>query len=108
MRNGVQHSICFIRKLWPQGSSLAYIDTSYSTVDIYKSNLLFLTENEIDGEAFFLMTEEDIKDLIKTVASRVKLLKKRSQLMEMVASDTEQLANISNPVSQVHFSAQTR
>ena len=44
--------------------------------------LLLLTENEIDGEAFLLLSNKDMKDLEKAVGPCAKLLKKRCQLME--------------------------
>lgn len=39
-------------------------------------------ENEIDGEAFLLLSNEDVKDLVKLVGPRTKLLKKRCQLLK--------------------------
>ena len=63
--------------------------------------LLLLTENEIDGEALLVLSNEDIKDLVKSVGPRVKLLKKRCQLMEQIASETGQPAKTSTPTSQV-------
>ena len=42
-------------------------------------NQLFqlLAENEIDGEAFLLLSHEDVKDLVKVVGPRTKLMKKK-------------------------------
>ena len=60
-----------------------------------------MAENEIDGEALLLLSNEDIKDLLKTAGPRVKLIKKRSQLMEQIASETGQLGKTSTPTSQV-------
>ena len=47
-----------------------------------------LTENEIDGEAFLLLTKEDVKDLVKAVGPRTKLLLKRSNLLRLKTSST--------------------
>lgn len=44
-----------------------------------------LTENEIDGEAFLLLSNEDVKDLVKAVGPHAKLMKKRSQLMKQTS-----------------------
>jgi hypothetical protein len=42
----------------------------------------------MDGEAFLLLSKEDVKDLVKAVGPRTKLLLKRSNLLRMKASST--------------------
>lgn len=51
--------------------------------------LKLLAENEIDGEAFLLLSNEDVKDLVKLVGPRTKLMKKRCQLLQQDAPVTE-------------------
>ena len=64
--------------------------------------LLLFIENEIDGEAFLVLSNEDMKDLVKAVGPRAKLLKKRCQLMEQTSSETELGdARSATPISQV-------
>ena len=41
-----------------------------------------LAENEIDGEAFLLLSHEEVKDLVKVVGPRTKLMKKKCQLLQ--------------------------
>ena len=47
--------------------------------------LKLFAENEIDGEAFLLLSNEDVKDLVKLVGPRTKLMKKRCQLLKQTA-----------------------
>ena len=51
--------------------------------------LKLLAENEIDGEAFLLLSNEDVKDLVKLVGPRTKLMKKRCQLLQQDTPVTE-------------------
>ncbi len=42
--------------------------------------ILSLLENEVDGEAFLLLTDEQIKTLVKAIGAQMKLIKKRNNL----------------------------
>ena len=44
-----------------------------------------LADNETDGEAFLLLSNEEVKDLVKLVGPRTKLMKKRCQLLKQEA-----------------------
>lgn len=43
---------------------------------------MHLTENEIDGEAFLLLSDQDLKDLVPLYGPRAKLNKKRKEANE--------------------------
>lgn len=43
---------------------------------------MFMLENEVDGEAFLLLTDEQIKGMVKAIGSQMKLIKKRNCIMQ--------------------------
>ena len=58
-----------------------------------------LADNEIDGEAFLLLSNEDVKDLVKLVGPRAKLMKKRCQLLKQETPVTESSTSAPSQVS---------
>lgn len=43
-------------------------------------DILALVENEVDGEAFLLLTDDQVKTLVKAIGAQMKLIKKRDDL----------------------------
>ena len=50
----------------------------------------FLTlDNEIDGEAFQLLSDDDMKDLVPLFGPRAKLIKKRNEATSMTVTEAQ-------------------
>jgi len=59
-----------------QAAGLIAISNIFACTYIY-------TENEIDGEGFLLLTDEDIGQMVKQVAIRKKLIKQHQHLLNV-------------------------
>lgn len=44
-------------------------------------NVLCIAENEVDGEAFLLLTDEQIRTLVKPLGSQMKLISKKNSIV---------------------------
>ena len=61
-------------------------------------------ENDIDGEAFLLLSNDDIRTMVKTIGAQLKLMRKRDLIKEttgtsismaQTASDSKKPSNVS-------------
>ena len=46
----------------------------------YSNYFLFISDNEIDGEAFLLLSDEQIKSIVKPIGSQMKLISKKKSI----------------------------
>ena len=80
-------------------------------------NVLFFMqfiETDIDGEAFLLLSNDDIRTMVKTIGAQLKLIRKRDHIKEttgtsismaQTASDSKKPSNVS--LSLNHSSVST-
>ena len=60
------------------------------------TNLLNLREEEIDGEAFVLMSVKDIVSMVKSKGAQLKLIKKNRQLSIIYSTVTSNICTVLN------------
>ena len=45
---------------------------------------MFTSDNEIDGEAFLLLSDEQIKSIVKPIGSQMKLISKKKSIERLM------------------------
>ena len=67
---------------------------------------LWFAENEVDGEAFLLLTKEQIQKLVPAVGPQAKLLKKHAELLVSVKQFSAVIKSLTinkTPISNSKF-----
>ena len=53
----------------------------HRVVNLIFDNKTIIIENEIDGEAFLLLSDEELRDIVKLYGPRAKLIKKKREFI---------------------------
>ena len=63
-------------------------------------------ENDVDGEAFLLLSNDDIRTMVKTIGAQLKLIRKQDLIQEITGTSISmaQTASDSNKPSNVSLS----
>ena len=66
------------------------------------ANIIIIIDNEIDGEAFLLQSDDDIKDLVPLYGPRAKLIKKRNEANKVTFPASSSSSKCETCPIQVH------